>query len=132
MLTFFLVFFPKIPQSCTFRKLSSKTSLRVYWSGGLRIKNCKNCCKRWYFTFNGNECSTPDPIDGLVYMRSGARLNPFRVRHIEGVCNALPTGTVTVGFHVGYCKGYSYNANAHSGWNSVSRIYVEEIPPPQD
>ena len=64
-------------------------------------------------------------------MLSGATLNPFRVRHIEGVCNALPAGIVEVGFHVGYCKDYSYNADAHSGWNSVSRIYVEEIPPPQ-
>ena len=64
--------------------------------------------------------------------RPNAKLSPFRVRHIEGVCNALPAGIVEVGFHVVLCKGYTFNADARTGWNSVSRMYVEEIPPPRD
>ena len=36
-----------------------------------------------------------------------------------------------VGFWVGNFAGYG-SAYAYTGWNSVSRIYVEEVPPPQD
>ena len=61
---------------------------------------------------------------------SGAKKNLHRVRHIEGVCEKIHKGTVRVGFWVGNCAGYG-SADAETGWNSVSRIYVEEVPPPQ-
>jgi len=120
-------------KECVFKKMSEKTALRVYWAGNLRIHNCDNCCRRWYFTFNGAECSTPAAIDGVVYMQygNGGKLkNLHRPRHIEGVCEKIRKGTVRVGFWVGNCAGYG-SADAYTGWNSVSRIYVEEIPPPQ-
>ena len=53
-----------------------------------------------------------------------------RVRQIEGVCEKVNKGIVRVGFWVGNCVGYG-TADADTGWNSVSRIYVEEVPPPQ-
>lgn len=106
------------------------SSLRVFFSGALRILNCHRCCKRWFFTFNGAECSGPMPIDGIVYMQGLKTLQPLRVRHIEGYCENIPRGEVRVGFNVGNCAGYG-NADAHSGWNSVSRIVVEEVPAPQ-
>ena len=64
---------------------------------------------------------------------SGSRLkNLHRVRHIEGVCEKIHKGTVRVGFWVGKChNSSSKSADAHTGWPGVSRIYVEEIPPPQ-
>ena len=120
-------------QECIFKKKSDSTSLRVYWSGQLRIHNCDHCCRRWYFTFNGAECSAPAAIDAVVYMYkgTGSRLkNLHRPRHVEGVCDKIHKGTVRVGFWVGNCKGYG-SADACTGWNSVSRIYVEEVPPPQ-
>ena len=83
-----------------------------------------------FFTFNGAECSGPMPIDGIVYMQGLKTLQPLRVRHIEGYCENIPRGEVRVGFNVGNCAGYG-NADAHSGWNSVSRIVVEEVPAPQ-
>ena len=58
-------------------------------------------------------------------------LEPLRVRHIEGYCENIHMAVVRVGFNVGNCAGYG-NADAHSGWNSVSRIVVEEVPPPQN
>ena len=70
------------------------------------------------------------PIDGLIYLRSGTNKEPLRTRHIEGYCENVPRGVVRVGFNVGNCAG-SGEANAHSGWNSVSRIVVEEVPAPQ-
>ena len=70
------------------------------------------------------------PIDGLIYVHGVRGLEPIRVRHIEVYCENIPRGVVRVGFNVGNCAGYG-NADAHSGWNSVSRIVVEEVPAPQ-
>ena len=75
----------------------------------------------------------PAAIDGVVYMQygRGSRLkNLHRVRHIEGVCEKIHKGTVRAGFWVGNCAN-TKSADAHTGWDSVSRIYVEEILPPQ-
>ena len=58
------------------------------------------------------------------------RKNLHRVRQIEGVCEKVHKGSVRVGFWVGACVGYR-TADAVTGWISVSRIYVEEVPPPQ-
>ena len=119
-------------QECVFKKISDKTGLRVFWSGPLRIYNCHSCCRRWYFTFNGAECSAPAAIDGVVYMVHGnsAKKDLHRVRQIEGVCQKVHKGTVRVGFWVGNCA-HGRSADAFTGWYSVSRIYVDEIPPPQ-
>lgn len=117
---------------CMFVKKSSGTALRVYYGGNLRIYSCDRCCKRWYFTFNGTECSGPMAIDGVFYLLKGANAHEdlHRHRHIEGHCLNIPKGNVRVGFWVGNCHGYG-NADASTGWNSVSRIYVEEVSPPQ-
>ena len=128
-----LIFLPlAILKECIFKKASDTTGLRVFYSGNLRLYNCHACCRRWYFTFNGAECSTPGAIDGVVYMiyGHGRKKDLHRPRHIEGVCEKIHKGTVRVGFWVGNCAGYG-SANAYTGWNSVSRIYVEEVPPPQ-
>jgi len=119
-------------KECLFKKLSDKTGLRVFWNGPLRIYNCHGCCRRWYFTFNRVECKYPLPIDGVVYMvhGNGAKKDLHRVRQIEGVCERVPKGLVRVGFWVGNCHGYGA-ADAYTGWNSVSRILIEEVPPPQ-
>ncbi|KAL9975832.1 hypothetical protein ACROYT_G013038 [Oculina patagonica] len=121
-------------KECDFYKTSDNTGLRVFWNGNLRLFKCHHCCRRWYFTFNGAECSGPAAIDGVVYMingdKSGAQNDLHRPRQIEGVCENVSKGIVRVGFWVGNCAGFG-SANAHTGWNSVSRIYVEEVPPPQ-
>ena len=96
------------------------------------MHGCTGCCKRWYFTFNGAECSGPSPIDGVVYLdRVSKSANPHRVRHIEGHCNNVHKGKVRVEFWVGNCPGHG-DADAYSGWNSASRIYVEEVPKSQE
>ena len=131
LIDFLSFFFCIFLQDCNFTKIFSDTSLHVYWTGTLRIHKCNYCCKRWYFTFNGTECSGPLPIDGLVYKQKGRDKDLLRVRHIEGHCNNIPKGKVLVGFWIGNCPGYGY-ADGNTGWNSVSRIFVEEVPKPQD
>ena len=98
----------------------------------MRIYNCNNCCKRWYVTFDGQECS-PVPIDGVLYMRVGTgntQNNIHRPRVITGHCKISKSSTVTVGLNVGNCQGFG-NANAYTGWNSATRIIIEEVDEPQ-
>ncbi|XP_013907855.1 PREDICTED: LOW QUALITY PROTEIN: collagen triple helix repeat-containing protein 1 [Thamnophis sirtalis] len=57
---------------CTFTKMRTNSALRVLFSGSLRLK-CRNaCCQRWYFTFNGAECSGPLPIEAIIYLDQGS------------------------------------------------------------
>ena len=50
-------------------------------------------------------------------------------RPLCGHC-AVHKGIVRVGFWAGSCHGFG-SADVETGWNSVARIYVEEVPPPQ-
>ncbi|XP_078367936.1 collagen triple helix repeat-containing protein 1-like isoform X4 [Oculina patagonica] len=118
-------------QNCEFMKNFTDTSLHVYFAGNLRIAGCDDCCSRWYFTFNGAECSSPGPIDGAFYMAKGKSSNLHRHRHIEGHCNNIHKGKVRVGFWVGKCTTGQMIADAYTGWHSMSRIFVEEVPKAQ-
>ncbi|XP_020623475.1 collagen triple helix repeat-containing protein 1-like [Orbicella faveolata] len=118
-------------QNCDFMKNFTNTALHVYFAGNLRIYNCDNCCSRWYFTFNGAECSSPGSIDGAFYMRTGKNHNLHRHRHIEGHCNNIHKGKVRVGFWVGSCNTGQKNSDAYTGWATMSRIFIEEVPKAQ-
>ncbi|KAL9975770.1 hypothetical protein ACROYT_G012964 [Oculina patagonica] len=76
-------------KNCEFTKNFTDTALHVYFAGNLRIHGCDHCCSRWYFTFNGTECSSPGPIEGVFYMAQGKSSNIHRHRHIEGHCNKI-------------------------------------------
>ncbi|KAL9974776.1 hypothetical protein ACROYT_G011859 [Oculina patagonica] len=110
---------------CSFVKKNSNTHLRVVYQGNMRVYTA-NTCNRWFFTFNGAECSMP--IDTAVY--SGGAWNIIRAATIEGYCPGISRSTVKVALNVGSCAGYT-RGNAYTGWNSVSRIIVEEVDPPQ-
>ena len=109
-------------------KKYSDTALHVYFAGNLRIYGCDHCCSRWYFKFNGAECSSPGSIDGTFYMQTGRKHNLHRHRHIEGHCNNIHKGKVRVGFWVGKCTTGHKSADAQTGWHSTSRIFIEEVP----
>ncbi|XP_035692043.1 collagen triple helix repeat-containing protein 1-like isoform X1 [Branchiostoma floridae] len=112
---------------CRFHKRQMNTTMHVTWNGSLRVLSTKECCKRWYFTFNGRECLTPVPIDGLTFTNGAESVNIHRVTTIEGLCENVPQGPVDVAFNVQDCRGYS-GGDAYTGWNSVSRIIAEELP----
>ena len=81
-----------------FIKKHASTVLHVYWTGVLRIASYNSCCKRWYFTFIGAECSGTLTIDGLAYMGCGKNKNLHRVDKVESHCNNIHKGKVRVGF----------------------------------
>ena len=88
---------------------------------------------RWYFKFNGNECSGPMTIEAAVYNFWPSGNNPSLLRHrsFEGYCENIPQGAVRVELWVGKCAGGTSLGNAYTGWNSVSRIMIEEVSRPQ-
>ncbi|XP_078613507.1 uncharacterized protein LOC144883124 [Branchiostoma floridae x Branchiostoma japonicum] len=108
---------------CQFNKASSTTALRLTWNGVLRYTGSSGGCARWFFTVNGEECNNPAPIDGVVYT-PGVEIH--RVSTIDGLCYNMPAGSLTVAFNVGTCAGYAAG-NAYTGWNSYSRVILEEL-----
>ena len=117
-------------QECTFNKLASDTSLKVSFQGNLRVKG-NGMCNRWYFKFNGNECSGPMTIEAAVYNDwSSGNAYLYHHRSFEGYCENIPQGAVRVELWVGQCGGQTLG-DAYTGWDSVSRIMIEEVSRPQ-
>ncbi|XP_022804603.1 collagen triple helix repeat-containing protein 1-like [Stylophora pistillata] len=115
----------------SFNKLHQNTALKVSYQGNIRIYDFNAKCNRWYFKFNGNECSGPLPVDSLLYTNfHSSRPNVHRPHFFEGFCENLPRGTVRVELWIGQCAHFTLG-NAWTGWNSVSRIMIEEVPPSQ-
>ncbi|XP_062514717.1 collagen triple helix repeat-containing protein 1-like [Corticium candelabrum] len=114
-------------QECRFSKKHGNTALHVAYAGNLRI-DCARCCSRWFFTFNDRECTGPMTIDAVYYTRANNEI--LRHRQIEGYCENIPEGDVRIGFHIGKCNGQTL-ADGYTGWNSVSRIMIAEMPPAQ-
>ncbi|XP_066264061.1 collagen triple helix repeat-containing protein 1-like [Branchiostoma lanceolatum] len=110
---------------CPFIKLSSTSALRLTWNGDIGVKTTSTTCKRWFFTLNGTECSDPDPIDGII--QTDDEKDIHRVSTIDGLCYGLPAGPLTVALNVGPCKTARGSGEALTGWNSYSRIIVEEM-----
>ena len=117
-------------QDCAFNKLQSNSALKVSFQGNMWIY-CAQKCNRWYFKFNGNECSGPMTIDAIVYLDwSSGNPDLWHHRSFEGYCENIPQGAVRVELWVGQCTGETLG-NAYTGWNSVSRIMIEEVSRPQ-
>ena len=77
-------------------------------------------------SINGAECSGPVPIDAALWIRNR---NTDDNRHgaIEGYCNNIRKGNIRVGINIGNCPGYG-NSDGNTGWMSVSRLIIEEVP----
>ena len=52
--------------------------------------------------------------------------NLLHYRSFEGYCENIPQGRVTAELWVGKCPGVT-PGSAYTGWNSVSRIMIEEV-----
>ena len=94
----------------------------------MRVYGTSGKCNRWFFKFNGNECSGPMTIEAAVYNSwpSGSP-NLLHHRSFEGYCENIPQGRVIVELWVGQClSGYTLG-DASTGSESVSRIMIEEV-----
>ena len=70
-------------------------------------------------------------IEAAVYNNMVKYHNLLHHRSFEGYCEKIPQGAVTVELWIGHCKGGYTLGNAETGWNSVSRIMIEEVSKPQ-
>ena len=83
-------------QDCAFNKLQSNSALRVSFQGNMRVSDNYKC-NRWYFKFNGNECSGPMTIEAIVYNDwSSGNPDLFHHRSFEGYCENISQGAVRV------------------------------------
>ena len=57
--------------------------------------------------------------------------NLHRHRSSEGYCENIPQGAVRVELWVEQCSGGATLGDSSTGWNSVSRIMIEEVSRPQ-
>ena len=114
-------------QDCAFKKLQSNSALKVSFHGTKRVWG-KDKCNRWYFKFSGNECSGPVTIEAVVYNYGPGDL--MQHGSFEGYCENISQGAVGVELWVGKCIGQPLGSAA-TGWNSVSRIMIEEVSRPQ-
>ena len=64
------------------------------------------------------------------YWPSGNIGNQLYHRSFEGYCENIPQGAVRVELWVGQCSGRTLG-DAYTGYNSVSRIMIEEVSRPQ-
>ena len=113
-------------QDCQFTKIKDNTTLHVVFQGNIYLGGCGSCCKRWFITFNGAACSAPLPIDAALWIPNG-NTNDHRHGAIEGCCDNIRKGDIRVGINIGNCPNYG-NSNGNTGWMSVSRLIIEEVP----
>ncbi|KAL9986623.1 hypothetical protein ACROYT_G000794 [Oculina patagonica] len=112
-------------KDCVFGKKKNDTALRVVYQGNFYM-GCNSCCKRWFISFNGAECNGPLPIDVVWWINSLSQ-QTHKPGAIEGFCENIHKGKIRVGINIGNCPGWG-DANGITGWNSVSRLMIEEVP----
>ena len=103
------------------------TNLRVTAHSSSLITGCTYCYASWFITFDRTKCS-PIPINGIAY--HGANEDVVRPHVFTGFCNIKKTGSVNVALNVGACAIHK-RGDALTGWQSSTRIIVEEVQPPQ-
>lgn len=120
-------------QTCSIHKQASQSALHVTFNGNMKIycPSTSPCCRRYFFTFNGVECSHPAPIEGLVYHHHTSgnynhHLHYFQ--EIEGYCERINAGIVSVALNIGVCRGgYGNSGQVQTGWNTYVRLMIEEV-----
>ena len=82
------------------------TWLRLTWDGNMRIAGCTVCCMNWYLTVDGQQCSSPGPVDALVYQ--GERYLIVRHSHFTGMCEQAGGMNISAGqcvnMQLAYCR----------------------------
>ena len=68
------------------------------------------------------------PIDAALFI-SSISTDEYRPGSIEGYCEGVHKGKIRVGINIGNVAGHG-NSDGYTGWKSVSRLMIEEVPPP--
>ena len=120
-------------QTCSITLTRNDTFLRLTWDGNMRITRCQNCCMRWLFFIDGIGCTDPGPVDALIFQ--SANYHILGPGYFSGICQRAGKRPLGAGYHIAQlrvqdCPGFSgYVYDAYTGFNSVSRILLEEVLP---
>lgn len=120
-------------QSCNISMVRSDTYLKLTWDGNMRITRCQACCMRWLFLIDGDDCTEPGPVDALLYQSANYHL--LRPSYFSGICQQAGDRPLSGGYHIVQlrvqdCPGFNgFVYDAYTGFNSISRILVEEVLP---
>lgn len=116
--------------SLVYKKKRPETLLRLLWSSNTRNKAAGSCA-RWYFKIDGQECSEPQPVEGLLYQSVSS--NIYRYNTLVGFCRSTAAGVIdkgnhTITVHVGKCRirSLTTGTNAYSMWATGSTMQVDE------
>lgn len=119
--------------SCNISLSRTDTLIRMTWDGNMRITRCQSCCMRWLFFLDGQDCTDPGPVDALLYQASNYHI--LRPSYFSGICRQAGTRPLAGGYHIVQlrvqdCPGFRGSVvDAYTGFNSISRILVEEVLP---
>lgn len=98
---------------------------------------------RWFLSVNGEECTDPGPVDAALVqdLATGVSYDLVRPISIVGIChqfgegNLLDAGVYNIELMSAPCEATNElntnvpgPADATTGYNSVSRFIVEELP----
>ena len=72
----------------------------------------------------GQECKDPATIDTQIYATGS--VNRHLPKTLDGFCNNIPQGKVTVGLSIAACSGAT-PGDAYTGWESVLPFIIEEM-----
>lgn len=100
--------------------------LHVIYEGSMRVGFCTTCCKRWFFTFDHQDCK-----QGRIETKlSGTKLYSgpsYRHGRLDGYCAVAP-GRISVELWVEDCPGHQRAMKASiANVETISRIIIEEI-----
>ncbi|XP_013419728.1 uncharacterized protein LOC106180315 [Lingula anatina] len=113
-------------------KRAADTALRVRWSGNLYGEGNQKC-SRWYFKFNGVECSNPGSLEWVFYVNGGHVPQVKRGFAFNGICEGIGSGAIVITLHVGNCTSSGYPPyDAETGWKTTTHLIVEETRLGQD
>ena len=125
---------PSLSCGSDFNKTRPDSALLVTFNGNIRLTDCSDCCMRWFVTINGEECTQPAAIDGVIYTVNGTDVNIHRGSTITGVCEATSSGSIGVGavevvMNLGTCGGFNETFDSYTSLRSLSTIEIKEMPP---
>ena len=113
----------RLPYSVQYVKQAAGTRLWLQFSSNLRTAGGAGSCCRWALRVNGAQCQVP--VNGNVYIDPAGNYHQHHT--INGICDNVPAGNVTVESYIELCPGYG-GADCYTGWNSMTALIVREVP----
>ena len=101
-----------LKRSKSHSKETQESKIMANVIGGISSSTAKNAVDQW-------QLRLPCIADG--------HLGVLYHRLFEGYCENIPQGAVRVELWVGQCSSGHALGDAHTGWQSVSRIMIEEL-----